>query len=114
MSELHHGIEWALTHHLRPDNPNYEHVRRAILCSVEVMRANLSGFVVKDYDVVHDASEWIFGKDHYPCLLQPGSMAYWPDDPMTGRMGHIPLGEFLDYLHDWYWPRSKEMREASV
>lgn len=103
------AIDLALLH-LQTSEQYAAEKRRSVLSDVDFMRRNLNGFVVRDYDVGSDETFWVFGRTRFPRLRTPvGSQ--WPDDPMSGRTEDIPLGEFLDYLRDWYHPRCKKMRE---
>lgn len=75
---------------------------------------NGEGLVVRWYDVATDNFEWAFGAGAWVRLIDTKTDKPFDDDPFKDRQTSVPLAEFIIYLHDWYFPRHKELTGASV
>lgn len=75
----------------------------------QTMTENLAGNVVKDYDVFHDETVWVFGRHIFRCLRSNSTGKPFADDPTPFGPGRdtVPLGEFRAYLESWYWPKQR-------
>ena len=85
---------------------------KAIAGLLDKIKINLTGKMAWYYDITTETSGWAFGTQKWPRLLKPDG-ELWPDDPMNGRNDEMSLSEFIDYLHEWYYPRIKRS-ETSV
>lgn len=79
-----------------------------------VAARNAEGFVVWRFDIHADTPEWRFTHGVWPRLVDPKTDGAFEDDPFKDRRDDIPLAEFIAYLHDWYFPRRKELTGASA
>lgn len=82
---------------------------RTIETAREIMRENMAGNVVKDYDVFHDETVWVFGRHIFRRLRSNATGKSFADDPTPFGPGRdtVPLGEFRAYLESWYWPKQR-------
>lgn len=94
------------------DQPDATQKIAVISSVVDIMARNMAGMVTNDYNVGTDTFDWVFGSLRFPRLYQRGNETRCPDDPMINRREDIPLTEFMAYLNDWYWPKSREIRSG--
>lgn len=74
---------------------------------LDKMKINLTGNVAWSFDIANDNCGWAFGSHYWPRLLDSDGKP-WDDDPLNRNdLGEVPLSEFIDYLHEWYYPRIK-------
>jgi hypothetical protein len=75
-------------------------VRCAIEQAKNVVEQQVSGRIVKIYDIHSHSFFWIYGDIRLPELVDAGG-ATFTDDPWAGKK-NMPIANLPEYL-EWYW-----------